>query len=297
MNIFLSLLSPFLYAFSNILDENMGEKMSGHPITLVFYSSLVTLFFALCMLPFFPISIPDAKYFWYFLVLGMLNTVYLIPYYEALLLSDTSIVVSLFSLEKLFSIILAIIILGETLSPIQIFGFLLVVVSCFLLTFDFKKRRSGKVLYLMSLSSFIISFESIIAKLAFANVSWYDLVFWTAIFISFTSVCYLLIPRVRKDIFRQKNNLKKIYKTLFLTNIFTNAGQLCFYAALFGMPVFLFKTIDSIQPIFVVLIAIILETFFKQKEHENIHLKNLEWKLFIFLVIILGIYLVVKDNF
>ena len=103
----------------------------------------------------------------------------------------------------------------------------------------------------------------------------------------------LLIPGVGRKIIKGFKDYKKTFKLIFVEEFFTFLGYATYIFALSTMPVLIMKSIDSVQPIYVMLIAVFSHKLLGLKLHENDHLKNIEKKLFWFVAIMAGIFLVV----
>ncbi len=294
MYIFTAFLSPLFHSFTNLLDEKIDKGIGGHPVSCTFFTILVSCIFTVPFYFLFDIRFPDSQTLLFLLPIGFINVIYLIPYYKSLLISDTSVVASLFSLNRVFTLFFAFIFLGETLSWLQALGFIIIIASCFLLTFDWKKKHPKKVLFYMTLSAGIISVEAILYKFSLDKIPWYEAFFWASVFVFLINLLQLLIPTTRRVITKDFSKFIKTSKYVVAEELCSFLGAMTYVFSLSYISVFVMKAVDSVQPFFVIFSALLLKFFFNTKIHENTHLKNIEKKLFLFVCILVGVYLVIK---
>lgn len=292
MNIFIALLSPFFYAATNLLDSKIEKQMGNNATVTTFYTIFTSVAFTILVAVYFQVYFPKQIDLIYLLPLAIINILYLIPYYKAIELADTSVVASLFSLNRIFVLAMAYIFLGEVLNSWQFAGFILIILGCFFLTFDWKKRHPKRVLYFMAFSTFLIASEGIILKLALVDLKWYELFVWTGLIVFILNLGQLFLPKLRRKIVTGFRNYKKNIGIILTEELFTFLGYACYVYSLSKMDLLLFKAIDSVQPLFVLFLAVISHKIFGVKLHEDEHLKNIEQKIFWFLVILLGVFAV-----
>lgn len=178
----ISSLVPLLWATSNFIDKFLISKYSKEGIgTLVIYSCLIGLPVSLFILFFKPEVINLSLSTGLIILLnGALYISFLFPYFKALSKADTSTIIPLFQMVPISSYFLALLVLGETLSNIQLLASLFIIAGAIGISLKFegkKARFRGNIILLMMLASFIISLNSLIFKF-FAI----DLDFWTVSF-------------------------------------------------------------------------------------------------------------------
>ncbi len=229
-------------------------------------------------------------------LLGLTNIFYLYPYYKALQNDDTSVIVSLFSLEKLFVPILAFLIVGEKLSYIQYLGFFIIIFSGAVLTLNNHKKKFmfNKSLYYMSLVSIILAFEGVIYKYIFNNVDWVTGFTWAVVASFILTLPMLLVKISREKIFLQWSSFKNKFHLFTLEELFTFSGTGFSTFATSLAPVTIVKAIDSFQPFFVLLCAIIFARFYPTVFKERIDSKTIIKKTLLFIVMIIGVVLITR---
>lgn len=295
LGILIAFVSPLLHGFANILDNYLSNTLFRNIWTLTFYS----VFFNVLFLPLvFLIEIPHLPPIHllpFFLLIALIEVLYLYPYAKALQHDDTSIVASLFSIGKIFVPVFAFLIVGEVLSVYQYLGFFIIVLSSALLTLNIKGViRINKSFLFMLVCSVLLSIESVLYKYLFASVSWSTGFFWPTLFSFFMVLSLLCIPKQRTSIFAQLKQLRSIASILILEEFLTFGGSAASTYALSLIPVTLEKSIDSFQPLFVLLSAIVFHKFFPHLFRETIDRSSIIKKCTLFGFMIIGIVLVVS---
>ncbi|MBI4163927.1 MAG: EamA family transporter [Candidatus Aenigmarchaeota archaeon] len=282
-----------LYGLSNVFDSYLANRLFRKPSTLLFFTTLINLIF-LPLIFFIQVpGIPPLNLLPFFVFLGLVDVAYLYPYYKALESDETSVVVSLFAIDKIFVPFLAFLIVGEVLTLTQYFGFTLVLLSSLLLTLHHHgKFRLNKSFLYMALCSLLLAFEGVVYKYVFENVSWSTGFSWALIFSFLIVLPMLLFKHHRTSIRLQvKKFERKIH--IFVSNellSFGGAAALTFAVSI--APITFIKGVDSIQPLFVLIYAILLTRFFPKMFREKVDLKNIEKKLLLFALMIVGILII-----
>lgn len=294
IGIFLSLIVIIFHSWSNIFDNYLSSKIFTRLSNLIFFSGLINLLF----LPFcFLLGVPKiitVQAFSLIFLISFINVFYLYPYYWSLQKIDTSIVISLFSLGKIFTPLFAFAFLNEHLKSIQYIGFFLVMLSSILLTLDFKKLRFNASFFLMLIVSIIITIQVILYKVLYAQgINWSSSVLWIGLFDFIISIPLIFLPKNLTDF---KNSYIKVKNIgwLFLLNQFLSwSGEAISIYALFYIPASIFEGITSTQPIFVLIFALLFASKFSSIFNEYIAGRIIKKKMFLFLIIIVGTILIV----
>jgi uncharacterized membrane protein len=101
------------------------------------------------------------------------------------------------------------------------------------------------------------------------------------------------VPEVGRKIVSNFSNYRKNFRIIFVEELFTFLGYISYIYALSQIDVLVVKAVDSVQPLFVLLLGVAIHKLFGLKLHEDDHLKNIEWKLFWFFIILTGVFAVV----
>ena len=229
--------------------------------------------------------------------LAAINVLYMYPYYKALEQGDTSNVVALFSLSQLFVPILAFIFVGEVLAPMQYLGVLLIMVGGIALSLQKGKRIPlNAAFWWMLLCAFILSFEYILYKIAFASVNWVTGFTWPVLLTFAFSMLLLIPPRARKNIVGNWPIFTKRIGLFGVEEATTFLGIAASTYALTLAPVTLVKAIISTEPAFVLLLALLFSRRFPDFFRERIDYRSVRNKLLLFVVIGAGLLLALDPS-
>ncbi len=290
----IALLAPMLFAVSNIFDNDLTNLHFKKVPTLVYYSSLFnTLFLPFVFLIQRPVALPIAM-IPVAIAIGAIEILYLFPYYAALRRDDTSVVVSLFGLGKLFIPFLAYLFVREALHPIQYVGFSLIILGSICVSLNLKQhiKLNAAFGYMLSCSA-LLSVEAILYKYIFDSVSWGTGFTWSVIFSFVFALCFWLVPKWRSDIFEKSDAFVHKLPVFLANEFFTFSGSAALTYAVSIGSVTLTQGIESTQPFFVLIYALLLKRFMPKVFKERIDGKSLRRKFFWFVVIIVGIVMAV----
>lgn len=282
------------HGLANILDNYFVNKLFKNPFVLVFYSSLINLIFLPAVLLFGVPELPSLSLLPFYALVGLTNIFYLYPYYKALQNDDTSVVASLFSLEKLFVPILAFLIVGETLSSLQYLGFFVIVLSGAILTLNNheKKFRLNKSFFYMALVSIILAFEGVIYKYIFNHVDWATGFTWAIVASFVLTLPMLLVGKSRTQIISQWSSFKNKFHLFTIEELLTFSGSASATFATSLAPVTIVKSIDSFHPFIVLAYALLFNRLYPSLFKEKIDAKTIIKKILLFFVMILGVVLI-----
>ena len=295
-SIFVALLSPFIWAGSQILDSHVSNNLFKKNSSVIFYLGLTNLF----VLPLivwwggvevlhFPTSV------WPIIVLAAaLEVGYQIPYFLALKRMDVSIIAAMFSFGRIFMPVLAYLIVGEELSLIQYIGFFVIIGATMVLNLKRTDRlRLDISFYLMLCASFMTVLGSVISKKALDDMNWLSCSFYYILVSDGFMLGMLLIPKLRREIVSDFHIFKQKFKLLMFMEVLDRSASLTSMLALSLLPVVVKSALGSTQPIFVLMYGYILYYFFGSRFKENLTRSELVKKLICFAVIIVGVVLTV----
>ncbi|MES3031690.1 MAG: EamA family transporter [Patescibacteria group bacterium] len=290
-----ALLAPAFYSVAEIADNFFVNKKFKHPITLVFYSSLFNFLYVPILFFFSHPSMPPPHAWPILILLGLVNVAYLYPYYKGLQSDDTSVVISFLAIERIMVPILAFLIVGEILAPVQYFGIFLIVVSVFLLGLHHvrTKIRFSRGVWYISWAALFLALEAVLLKLAFSQGVTVSTALGGEMAMSLLfGISIFLIPKIRKQIFEAFPVFIKLSPLFLLEEAFTFIGLATEAYAISLTSVSVVKGITMASPFFLILYAWmgsgLFPTFFK----EDLHRKKVVHKLFLFAILIIGVILV-----
>jgi len=297
MWLLIAFIAPMFYGIANISDSLLANKDFKNPITLAFYASFSALFFLPLLLFFYHLEIPHISFFPLLILLGIINVLFLFPYYKGLQSDDTSIAVSFFGLGRIFIPIWAFFLVGERLSFGEYVGIILIIIGSILLSLkgSLKNIKFSKAILYILLASFIISFEGVILKYLFdQGVSVGVGVAGETI----SSFLFMLLFLIHKNSRLNIINSFSIFKSK-LSVFFVEEGAtfIAFFAATYAIsiaPVSLVRGVGTLTPFFLLLYAKVLGKksphLFNEAIGKGITLK----KIILFSITALGVFLIAK---
>lgn len=199
--LFYALLSRACFAVCNLIDGHFTTGKLASPYGRMVLFNIFTLF--LLPIAYFSFHIKPLPYHLYPWVLASGTTffLYVIPYLKALKISDTSTVVSLFTLARIFVPFLAYFIVGETLSPPEILGFIIVVLGALWHAYEpHKAKLNFQLILQMTLCGVLMAGYCVFSKRIFNEIHWIDGLFYIYGVAACSAFSLLLDPRLRPEI-------------------------------------------------------------------------------------------------
>ena len=296
----IAIIGPFLYAITNHIDKILLEKYfkEGGVGTLILFSSLLSIL----ALPFIFWGDPtvfsmETSNILVLSVVGLLNILVLWFYLKALETEEASIVIIFYQLVPVMATILGYFILGEVLSNTQLLAMVIIILGTSLVAIEFDdennlKLRKKTILY-MSLASFFWATESVIFKVIALDENVWRTLFWEHIMMVLVGILiYLFISNYRKHFHEAlKANSKAILSTNVLNESIYILGNNVVAFAYIMAPIGLVLLTESFQPVFVVIMALLLTIFFPKLSVEEMGAKYLGQKIIAIFITGVGTYL------
>lgn len=293
---YIALISPILYAVSNHIDKYLLEKYfkGGEAGALILFSALFSIF----ALPIVYLIEPAVfslglQSIIVLLLNGTIGVICLILYFKALRDDEASTVVPFYQTIPIFGFILGYFILGETLNLNQFLACVLIIAGTIILSLNFNIGEISikkRVVALMITASILYAAAGVIFKIIAVEEG-----FWLSVFWDFTGsaifgmILFVSIKSYRKDFLwvLKNNSLSVIFLNFFNEIIFIIAEGVIAYALLLA-PVALIMTINSTQPLFVLIIGVVLTLFFPKIFKESLVKRNLIQKVSAIGIIVVG---------
>ncbi len=292
-------IAPALWAITNYIDKHLISRyFKGDGIgALVIFSSLI----GILVLPFILIIHPAVfavkpVFALLIVVNGFLYVLGLLPYYHALKEDEVSIVVPLFQTIPVFSYILALVVLREVLTGIQIFASLLIIAGAVALSLDLDKGKpelKQKVFWLMLLASFLVALNGLVFKFVAIKEGFWTTSFWEYIGFAILSVILLVFIGSYR---RQFLSVIKLNRVPVLTWNTINEtlniiAKIIMNLATLLAPLALAWVINGFQPFFVLIFGIIITLFFPYLAKESLAKKHIAQRLVAIMIMFIGVYL------
>ena len=293
--IFMAFLSPVVFAVSTVADSHLTNKVFRMNTTLLFYGTITGMLLIPILFLFGTPKLPPPRALPLLTYVGFVEIAYLVPYYMSLRRLDTSVITALFTLTQVMLPVLAYFVVGEKLSPLQYFGFFLIIFTSAALSLG---RRRGKLkinsaFWLMIIASALTCVSAVCQKSILGDLDWVSMVFWTGV-ISGASVTPLLFyKKTRRDIAASWTTFRRKFAVIILTNCFTFAGVMTEVFAISELPVTMDKAIHASQPFFGLLFGVILARVYGRDFGEDDGPRAILRKMIGFTIIFAGIMMTV----
>lgn len=290
-----SFLAPAFFSAAEIIDNFFSNKKFKHPSALIFYSSLFNIIYVPILFIFQRPTIPPLSTLPIFLCLGLVGFGYLYPYYKALKYDDTSVAISFLAIERLLVPILAFLIVGEILAPIQYIGILLIISSVVALGLHHLKGKLkfSKGLWYIAFASLLLAFEGVLQKLLFdMGLNLATVIGGESIISLILGMSIIMNPRARREIVSLFGTFIKLSPVFLVEELLTFLGSVTEGAAISLASVSIVKGITMSSPFFLILYAWLGGSMFPLLFKEDLHRKKVLHKVIFFLVLIIGVVLV-----
>jgi len=263
------ILANVFYALAFVIDKYIVSRALPHPIVYTFYVGILSIG-VLILIP-FGFNFPSFEQLIFALLAGLAQIIGYIFLYKALHLGEVSRIIPFIGgFLAIFTFILASSFIGERLTGQQFIAFILLVVGGLILSIKkgvfFKKRFA-----LAILAALAFAILWVINKYLFMGASFISAIVWIRTATAIIAL-FLLIPKKnRKKIFKKTEKLKKgTVKYVISGRILSVLGALGIYVAVFLGSVVLVNSLQGIQYVFIMILALILfKKFPKLKEQFN----------------------------
>lgn len=296
MGIIYALLSPAIFSISNYLDKFLLEKNNISPIVITIYGGIFAFIagvITLLLTGFYPI---DTRSLIIILSSGFLTALYLLPYYKALSIDETSNVVPLFQFYPIFVLTLSFFLLKEGFTFVQYMGCALIIAAGFLLSVE---KVAGKMFsirksfFYMMLSCFVFAIAQVLYRFALEEIPFWNTLPYETFGIALGALLIAMYGKNFQDFLKETKKFKKrVYVFLTINEIFYIAARYTGYFAISLISVSLVSILGGTQPLFVLIFGIILSIWFPHILKEVINRKTLGLKFLSILIIIVGSYLI-----
>lgn len=297
----IALIGPALWALVNHIDKYIISRyFTGRGVgSLVLFTSLSGLIISIFILVLgynqiftTPLSV---------IIIGVNGAILVaafIPYLYALENEEASWASSIYQLIPVFGYVLALVFLKESLTTMQIFASLLVVIGAIAISLDLSKkiRLKAKPFLLMVLSSFMIAVNALVFKIIALDQTFWGTAFWEYIGGAiFGLLLFTLIPMYRRQFIATINKARTSVLTVNLISELLNiAAKLAANFASLLAPLALVWVVNGFQPLIVFFYGVILTLFLPMFGKENLSRKVVTQKLSAMVVMLAGIYLLFR---
>lgn len=292
---FFAATTPILYSIVNFIEKYLLVKKIQDPLALAAISGLITGLLGLILGFITGFKFIGLNSIILLLFAGVLQVFYTIPYFTALNSDDTSRVVPLMQFIPVFTLILSIIFLNETMTIKQIIGLAIVVLTGIYLSsdkIDGKIFKLRKAFWFMLLAAFMFGTSSILFRFVSRDSNFWINLSYQFMGMGIASFILLIIPKIRRKIITQTKLLKSVVGLVAIVNGIVILAQMTEAYAVTLVAVPYVNLIGSIQPIVLLIFGIILTKWIPNIIKEDISNSIVFKKLVSVLFILVGFYLV-----
>lgn len=294
--IFFALISPFLWAFTNILDSSIRRRYIKNDYFMMWTSAVLRLPIVVFLFFIYGIEFPGWITAGGMLFAGILWTAMFVPYLKALEFEEPSRIALFLQMGSIFSLILAYFLLGEFLDIKQSFAFILIFAGGIFAGIKYFENiwHFSKAFWLILFAAFFWAAADVLFKLFSFEFSSFISAFSWFLFGSFlTGFVVFFIPKVRKNILSFKISSVPLRGWIMqCATVFIGiTGSLTFAYALTLGKVALTSVLAQTQPLFVFILILFLSRVSTDVDKEDITLKALLFKFSSFAIITCGLIL------
>ena len=282
--IFLALLAPIFWIFSNYVDKYSLERYTKGIVDFVFFSTLSSWFFVPALILFF--GFPTLIWHSFIPVLTGMLLIYSYGLYgKSLKEGETSRLVILFELVPVFTVVLAFLFLHQTLSFGELSAFLLVLIGATIISID-KNGRGGKFAFTkgakwMLVAIMMWSVIFLLADFALTKMSFSDFFILDTFGTALAGLPLMLIPATRRRVIHGiQTAVPRKYGWFVLTNFLDLFGQMSMKKALALSPSAGLVTVAiQVQSFYGIVLGYILTMLFPHIFREDISKKSIGKKI------------------
>lgn len=296
MGYIIALIPPFLDSTAVYLDKFLLSKFRVSSTIITVYAGFFALVTGLIVLLFTGFSPVDTKSATILFLSGFLGIFYLFAYFKALTYDEGSRVGALFQFIPVIVLILGAIFLGESLSLTQYIGAFFIITAGFLLSVQ--KLETGlfkinKSLWFMALASFFSASVYILFKLGVKEVGFWGSLPYEGFGSFFATLCILAYGKNFKLLRKTKKILnKKVFMYMTIVEFLARISRYILFYALTLVPASIASILMGFQPLFLLVIGIVLSLWFPHIVDEVITKKTIGLKLAAVSGIFIGILLI-----
>ncbi len=290
-----ALLAPAFYTLVNFFDKYLVVKVLADYRGLPIFTGLAALIAGYVFMIISGFSIPPAGDIVLILISGCLMLFGLASYYQALTIAETTEVIILMKMIPLFTLILSLIFLGQTLNLSQLIGFLLILVGTLLISLQKNTTnfKVSKTFYLMALSSFLFASAYVIFAYVSREVTFQQSVAFESwgVFLG-SMILAAFSSGTRQGFLMSLKSLNYQRLSIIFLNegMFVVAKYFTFLAVSLG-PVALVSVLEGMQLFYGLILGIVLTLLIPKVFQESVGRSAFFRKVAISSLIFLGIYL------
>ncbi len=237
--------------------------------------------------------------FFLFFLSGVISAISAIPYYAALEHDDSTNLGIFIQLAPVMYLVLGWLFLGDTISPMQLVSFFIILSAPLLIVFSSRKRSRGVRIKAM-LFAFLYVLFNVSGNLLFVHAHDASLGFFTEIGVCFVgagltnALIVLLTPKLRKRFFFVvKRSKRKALPSIIMGAVMNMAMNVSYRAALTFAPAVALASVstDAVEPVVIFFMGIVLSLIWPKFGREKLNKKSVCVHLLATVIVVIGIIL------
>jgi drug/metabolite transporter (DMT)-like permease len=295
--LYLALLAPVLYAIVNLFDDNLLEKVYKSPYLSTVFAGLFGSAPLVALIFRTSDSISNAAVYTA-ISAGFLTVCYLFYYFRALQVESPSVVIALFSLAPAVLPVFAGLFLHEKLSSLALVGFVIVIVaSLAMAVIDMKNFKVSAALIPVIMAVILMDIATLLSKYAYEHAQFFPVYMYFSLGMGAGGIVFFLAKYKQnsRGFAEVGKKFKQLIPILIIVELVSLAAEFTLNLAISRGPVSLVKAIENTQPIFVLVIAVVLFPFFPNYFREGQEGK-VRFKLLMMAVMLVGVGLTIKAS-
>jgi drug/metabolite transporter (DMT)-like permease len=229
---------------------------------------------------------------------GILYMTALLLYLQALQSEEASVVAPFFQAGPLFGYVLAYVVLGETLTPRQMAGGVMIIIGALIVSIrvgQSMRMFKTRLALLMLACGFIMALASLIFKVFALKVEFWTTTFWMFAGEGIFGAALLMIPSYRRQfIALLRSNTAALLSINASNELINLGGGLGNRYALLFAPLSIVQAIGSTTTLFVFAFGIVLSVFFPGFGRENLSGRELVQRGVAAVIVAVGVALVTR---
>ncbi len=289
----LALIAPFLWALVVLIDDNLLRKVYRSAGFGAMVAGLFGIF------PFLYLGITNDTYtlepkvLAAAIVSGILTVAFYYCYFKALGSEEPSTTIAMLNLMPVFVVVLAAVFLHESLLTKQYIGIgIIVLTSTYLGIMSARKFKLNNAAGYVIAGSLVYAGASILAKYAYEQANFRTVYPWISFGFFIAGTTIFIFGRHSKE---AKRIAKKagiaLVVIMFSIEVLNFGAEFTQGLAISRGPVSVIRAIEGIQPLYMLLLAVVLGPFLRNFFREQID-KNFPKKVIVMLAMIAGLYLI-----
>ena len=258
---YLALLAPLLFAIVNLIDDNLLRFVYKGPYLAAAASGIFGALplISLLFVDWTPITISQAGVM---LLAGFLTAIYYFFYFKSLAVESPSVVIAIMSLVPATLPVLAYFLLDERLTSAQFTGFTVVLIASLGLAMtEVKKFKFSAALVPALVVVGIVDITSLLTKYVYEQAAFYPAFICFSIGLGLGGVYFALImffDHKKHDLSVFKKSIHKLFVIFIMVELLAVAAEFTSNLAVSRGAVSLVRVVEGIQPMYVLLIALVL---------------------------------------